>query len=149
MAPKLVSGGGIVGIVSEFMNPSESLCQKMEQWWAEGCGNDCVDPPDDHTGVLFTNEVPIDAAMYACRRANDDDEYNTWLSHLNDQHITRVSPGLLYICDQGTDDRQRYGSLDLEHVLVPKSAMGSIWTPQNLDAVNFTQKRWVEHCTNR
>ena len=155
MAPNLVSGAGFVGIVSEFMNPSESLCHKMEKWWAEGCDNDCVDPTDIHTGVLFTNEVPIDAAMYARRRANDDDEYNIWLSHLNDQRIASVSPGLLYIRVQcqaaiGTENRQRCASfLELEHILVPKSAMGSIWTPQNLDAINFTRKCWFEHRTNR
>lgn len=154
MAPNLVSRAGFVGIVSEFMNPSESLCHKMEQWWVEGCDNDCVDLTDVHSGVLFTNEVPIDAVVYARRRANDDDEYSIWLSHLNDQRIASVSPGLLYIRVQcqtakGTDNRQRCTSLELEHILVPKSAMGSIWTPQNLDAINFTRKGWVEHRTNR
>ena len=171
MAPKLVNGCGFVGIVSEFMNPSKSLCWKLEQWWAEGCENDCADPPDTHTGVLFTNEEPIEASIYARRRANDDDECNIWLSHLNDQHIRSISPGLLYIRgqqlpsltvgsgpsdsvgDNGRRSLQRSSacpaSLQLEHILVPKSAKGSIWTPQNLDAVNFTRKRWLEHCTDQ
>ena len=154
MAPNLMNSGGFVGIVSEFMNPSSSLCRKMEQWWAEGCENDYVNLPNTHDGVLFTNEVPIDAEMYARRRANDDDEYNIWLSHLNDQHITSVSPGLLYIRDQyhsaiETDNRTKCASLELKHILVPKSANGSIWTPQNLDAIIFTRNRWVEHCTDR
>ena len=169
MAPKLVNSCGFVGIVSEFMNPSMCLCRKMEQWWAEGCENEnaCVDPPAFHTGVLFTNEVPIDAATYARRRANDDDEYSIWLSHLNDLQISSVSPGLLYIQEfcqsaigaaEGYTDGERdkkkslsnsscCASMELGHILVPRSAKGSIWTPQNLDAVKFTRNYWVEHCS--
>jgi len=132
---------GFVGIVSEFMNPSQSLCLKMEQWWADGC--DCS---DSFSGVLFANEESVDAPTYAYRRANDDEEYRVWLSHLNDSGITSVSPGLLFIRQPFERSRSTVHSakLTLKHILVPKSVRGSIWTPQNIDAVEFTQSRWSE-----
>ena len=144
MSPKLVHSCGFVGIVSEFMNPSESLCSKLEQWWnTEGSEDDQAE--FDARGVLFTNQEAIDAATYAERRADDDNEYQVWMSHLNKCCITNISPGLLFIQrrQQAIDDSSNRNGLSFEHVLVPKSAKGSIWTPQNSDAIRFTQRFWM------
>ena len=144
MSPKLVKSCGFVGIVSEFMNPSESLCSKIKQWWnTEGSEDD--EAEFDARGVLFTNQEAIDAAKYAERRAADDSEYHIWVSHLNKSCITSISPGLLFIQrrQQAIDDSSNRNGLSFEHVLVPKSAKGSIWTPQNSDAIRFTQRFWM------
>ena len=144
MSPKLVHSCGFVGIVSEFMNPSESLCLKIEQWWnTEGSEDD--EAEFDARGILFTNQEAIDAATYAERRSDDDSEYHIWISHLNKCCITSISPGLLFIQrrQQAIDDSSNRNGLSFEHVLVPKSAKGSIWTPQNSDAIRFTQRFWM------
>ena len=146
MAPKLVNDCGFVGIVSEFMDPSESLCSKIKQWLNTEV-SEFDEGEFDARGVLFTNQDTIDAATYAERRSDDDNEYHIWLSHLNKCCITSISPGLLFIQrrQQAIGESSNRNCLALEHVVVPKAANGSIWTPQNSDAIRFTQRCWMDH----
>lgn len=128
----LPSTGGLLGVVSEFMNPpiadegDERLLQRIQAWWSNGPGG---------RGVLFTNELPVDATTYGTRRADSAYERDIWLGHLSKLKVTHVSPGLLFMY---TDCALR--DMTLVPKLVPKSASGSLWTPSNRDAVDFTRK---------
>eukprot|EP00577_Skeletonema_sp_RCC1716_P026598 CAMPEP_0113425152 /NCGR_PEP_ID=MMETSP0013_2-20120614/29995_1 /TAXON_ID=2843 ORGANISM="Skeletonema costatum, Strain 1716" /NCGR_SAMPLE_ID=MMETSP0013_2 /ASSEMBLY_ACC=CAM_ASM_000158 /LENGTH=188 /DNA_ID=CAMNT_0000313251 /DNA_START=1 /DNA_END=564 /DNA_ORIENTATION=- /assembly_acc=CAM_ASM_000158 len=100
MAPRVLrSDGGLMAIVSEFMNPplrdlDEQKCMlltKVEQWWGS---HDVA-----ASGVLFTNEHPLESQVYAQRRALTDDHgvISLWLNHLERYQIEHVSPGLLFV----------------------------------------------------
>jgi methylase of polypeptide subunit release factors len=149
MAPSLLrSDGGLLAVVSEFMNPPPPLSKilrvkdgedmkltsKLETWW----GSQLV-----ATGILFTNENAISSDLYAQRRAmrNDLEDINVWTNHLSLHGIISVSPGLLFI--QTIDGESLPGEgrqrLALKHQFVPKTDLGSIWTPHNVDAVKFTR----------
>jgi methylase of polypeptide subunit release factors len=109
---------GILAVVSEFMNPQKAL---TEEWFGlEG-----------RRGLFLTNEYPVLAETYAARRADSLDEEQVWLQHLTDLGITKVSPGLLFV-------QQAVGTM--QHRIVPKSRLGSLWTPSNQDAVAFTKE---------
>ena len=117
---------GLLAIVSEFMNPQDpALLERLQTWWG-----------DTHsaTGVLLTNQIPLNDETYAVRRADSKEEYDIWLEHLRHNHISQVSPGLLFV---QTSERRSGGGLDLHHRIVPKTQLGSIWTPSNSDAVAF------------
>ena len=128
----LSSTGGLLGVVSEFMNPprvgegDERLLERIQAWWSNGTGG---------RGVLFTNEFPVDAKTYATRRADSVYERDIWLQHMSKLKVTHVSPGLLlmYTDCELTD-------MTIVHKLVPKRASGSLWTPSNREAVEFTRK---------
>ena len=127
----LPANGGLLGVVSEFMNPpmpgeDRSLMGRLQEWWSTGPGG---------RGVLFTNGRPVDAGIYSERRADSRKELDTWLRHLAQLNVTHVSPGLLFI---NTD--QSMQEMEFQHRLVPKTKSGSIWTPSNRDAVEFTRK---------
>ena len=147
MAPSLLrSDGGLLAVVSEFMNPpspsskfsrvknGEDMHDKLEIWWGSELAA---------TGILFTNENAIDSDLYAQRRAmrNDLEDIDVWKNHLSLHGIDSISPGLLFIQlidaeSLSGEGRQR---LALKHHFVPKTDLGSIWTPHNFDAVKFTR----------
>jgi hypothetical protein len=150
MAPSLLkSNGGLLAVVSEFMNPptpsslliitqftndksrQHNLITKIKSWWgsSHAFGH----------GTLFTNEFAIDSKVYAERRAlsYDPKDISVWKNHLNMIGIQSVSPGLLFVRTMdGVQDENR---LVLDHHFVPKTDNGSIWTPTNFAAVNFTR----------
>jgi hypothetical protein len=137
---------GLLAIVSEYMNPPVpsttstdlkddpnrsdvlDVCQKMQCWWeiASHCSA---------KGVLLTNEFPLSALEYARRRANDVSEWHSWEQHLIACNITTISPGLLFVRTE-----EEASGLDLHHSITPKTDKGSIWTPNNFKAVEFTKQ---------
>ena len=131
----------LVAIVSEFMNPPQidmgedvtcELTSKMKGWWGSH--------QTDASGVLFTNEFAINSTTYSQRRAmnNDKEDITVWKDHLTLHGIESVSPGLLFI--KTGESMSSTKQLTLEHKFVPKTNLGSIWTPHNYLAVEFTQK---------
>ena len=143
MTPMLLrSNGGLLALVSEFMNPPLStsneeewgLTSNIESWWSTQADI------NDMKGVLFTNEFAINSETYAQRRAmkNDEDDINVWKNHMHLSGIDAVSPGLLFIETQGIKRRLR--GKWLHHKFIPKSSLGSIWTPHNYYAVDFTRR---------
>ena len=156
LASRLLHDYGTAAIVSEFVNaPSStnnnnntdqdndqpSLLCRIQSWWTS-----------QGMGVLFTNEFPVDANVYAARRADSVQEETIWRQHLQDSNVRCVSPGLLYlrkVNHSGTtigDDSlsllpkaTRRASLKLTSAPVPRTNKGSIWTPSNQDAVTFTR----------
>jgi len=147
-APRLLTNDcGILAIVSEFMNPGESLCRRIEGWWSFG-----TQPLDNmihnvtSSGVLFTNELSLDAGEYSRRRAGGDiAQVAIWETHLSKVGISKVSPGLLYIRTALTPAVPKVVSaneVNVEHVVVPRMkgpSSGSLWTPHNNAAVEFTR----------
>ena len=89
LASQLLSrNAGLLGVVSEFMNPpssegDKSLMERLEMWWSDGPGG---------RGVLLTNEFPIDAYTYSERRADTRDELDVWLLHLSQLEVTAYFP---------------------------------------------------------
>ena len=123
---------GTLAIVSEFMNP-HLVGRRIEEWWGRGDG-DSEAVTAAATGILFTNQAPIDASTYAERRADTGDEQDIWKQHLEREGITHISPGLLFVRKSAET-----GALQLQGELVPKTTQGSIWTPTNQEAVDFTR----------
>ncbi|KAL3808796.1 hypothetical protein ACHAXA_011180 [Cyclostephanos tholiformis] len=153
MAPSLLkSDGGLLAVVSEFMNPplpsstmtrsmggdgvKYNLTARLETWWGS---------QQAANGLVFTNENAIDADMYAQRRAvrNDLADINVWRDHLKLHGISSVSPGLMFVQTINSDcfPSESKHSLALKHHFVPKSECGSIWTPHNVGAVQFTRDK--------
>ena len=116
--------------MSEFFFTNDTddsgLVQRLQTYWQTSGG--------DSTGkmLLLTNQYPIHASIYAERRADSATEYELWKDHLQRNEIVSCSPGLLYVQQQ--DRPSSFFSLK-----VPKSAWGSIWTPSNPEAIQFTQ----------
>jgi methylase of polypeptide subunit release factors len=134
-----------------------ALLDRMKTWWGPVAGR----------GLLLTNQFPVSATTYAERRADSPHEERVWFQHLQDLDIAAASPGFLYIQklttaankdnkhlgdsvgenkndnendkDNGVGDDDDDGVLELQHVKVPKSKWGSIWTPSNPAGVEFTQ----------
>jgi len=144
MAPRVLrSDGGLMAIVSEFMNPplrdlDEQKCMlltKVEQWWGS---HDVA-----ASGVLFTNEHPLESQVYAQRRALTDDHgvISLWLNHLERYQIEHVSPGLLFVQYQNKGGNTNNApGCNIDYRLVPKTNNGSLWTPHNFNAVEYTMK---------
>lgn len=109
------------------------LTSKIKGWWG-------THQILDATGVLFTNEFAINSTTYSQRRAmnNDDEDVAVWKKHLTSHGIDSISPGLLFIKTGESISSPK--QLTLEHKFVPKTNLGSIWTPHNYIAVEFTQK---------
>jgi len=145
----LATKEGLLAIVSEYMNPPMpstpssdlkddtnrnrndvlDVCQKMQYWW-EIASSHC-----SAKGILLTNEFPLSALEYARRRANDASEWHSWEQHLIACNITTISPGLLFVRTE-----EASGRFDLHHSITPKTDKGSIWTPNNFKAVEFTKQ---------
>jgi hypothetical protein len=143
------------------------LMHKLCEWWEKGPSwlsflsltNSNLDQERANNigvvarGLLFTNEFPISAKIYAARRANDEEEYATWLQNLENHNISFISPGLLYVLTTGGQDtimkaatttNNKLFVLDLENRLVPKcKKLGSIWTPYNYKALLYTWCEWA------
>jgi SAM-dependent methyltransferase len=119
----------LIGIVSEFMNPNSIELRRRLHEWCPG------------TGILLTNEFPVSAETYAARRADSEGEFAVWKQHLERLKITDVSPGLLFLQPR-VGNSVDAGNIQLR--LVPKTDQGSIWTPWNEKAVEFTQQVLAE-----
>jgi len=178
MSPTLIrKDGGLLAIVSEFMNPptgnseiNESyhkdliLLEKLERWWNLGTSTsiDSRNPTlAEGKGILFTNKYPVSAATYATRRADNKAEFEIWFHHMESERIYSVSPGLIFVEThnmkrdslqwrlKGTRNSSVGGGLlSLIHQIVPKTESGSIWTPSNMNAIAFTSKKWLESITS-
>lgn len=175
MSSRLIrKNGGLLAIVSEFMNPppveretdashdndDHNLLERMECWWNLEMMSSS-DPREKTLargkGILFTNQFPVSAATYATRRADNEAEFKVWFDHLQSKDIHSVSPGLMFVrtrdikhnnftpqkngIEQG---RYEQGYLSLSHRIVPRTESGSVWTPSNVEAVDFTAGEWLE-----
>jgi methylase of polypeptide subunit release factors len=121
---------GMIAIVSEFMNPNSiELRQRLLQFQGDG----------RFGGVLLTNQFPVSAELYAARRADSDQEFHVWKQHLRKCGIDDISPGLLFL-ERGEGDSNNL----IQHRVVPKTEQGSIWTPSNQEAVDFTRQALSE-----
>lgn len=118
---------GFVAVVSEFFfgDNDDDLLRKLENWFGSN-------------GLLLTNQYSLDADEYSARRADTEEEYSSWKNHLAEEGIVSCSPGLFYA-------QRQLNTLPHTHQRVPKSALGSIWTPSNVDAVQFTRGACVEY----
>jgi methylase of polypeptide subunit release factors len=116
-------------------NNDVALTRRLQLWWNE-------QQQHQHSSrsgrmLLLTNECPISASDYAYRRADTDDEYTTWLEHLQSMDIAEASPGLLLVQAINTTRTMNH-SIVVYHERVPRSSWGSIWSPSNPAAVAFT-----------
>lgn len=160
LAPSLLRpDGGLLAVVSEFMNPpplpcktvgredsTDGLTSKIEKWWSPQFA-----AVTDAEGILFTNEYALGADTYAQRRAvnNDEEDMNVWKKHLCQTGIHSVSPGLLFVQTNNSESNRRQTNgkgLKMRHQFTPKSNrnQGSIWTPHNFDAVEFTRDKLMD-----
>jgi len=130
-------------------------------------------PKYNDVGLAFTNQFPVPAELYASRRAADRGglEEQRWKTHLNQMDIHSISPGLLFIYRvpdtmdnrhkirsySNTADEMDYNAekmkqrsfnnisrLDSYQVILPKSNLGSIWTPHNYEGITFALKKIKE-----
>lgn len=131
LSSRLLKDNGYAAVVSEFFfdckqedkNAAKDLMSRLMLYWTR---------TRQSKGLLLTNEFPISSSIYAQRRADTQDEARVWKLHLEKQGIAACSPGLLYV------QKSAYGGA-WKHSVVPKSELGSIWTPSNLDALRFSQ----------
>jgi methylase of polypeptide subunit release factors len=119
-----------LAVVSEFMNPNVDFGLRLSSWWNDG---------GPAQALLFTNEDALDASVYAQRRADSSKEASQWEQHLQQEGITSVSPGLMFLKRNPNKEITDSYSVDINQFLVPKTSEGSIWTPTNLDAREFTR----------
>jgi len=136
IASEKLAVGGVLGVVSEFFTQRhDPEFTRFSSWWRKP--RDC----QSATGILFQNEYPIDAQTYARRRADNDKERHVWLRHLELLNVSAASPGLMYIRkNENVHDIDTDSGLNLTSHRVPKTELGSIWTPANVYAIRFTQE---------
>jgi methylase of polypeptide subunit release factors len=204
IAPRLLSESNdtnsVVAIVSEFMNPDNTLIERINESWSfhhhrgnprdesntvhwsnallennrEKTSSSSTHSPDyTDVGLAFTNQFPVPAELYASRRAADRGglEEQRWKTHLNQMGIHSISPGLLFIYRvpatmdnhrtirsySNTTDEKDYNTekmrirsfsnisrLNSYQVILPKSNLGSIWTPHNYEGIIFAIKKIKE-----
>ena len=126
------SSEGRMAIVSEFMNPDSTFSRKLGGWWRNG-GNPKAE------AFLFSNQQPLSADEYSSRRADSEEETERWNRHLEQEKISTVSPGMLYVhCFSSSNSSENELTIHLH--LVPKSDQGSVWTPTNEKAQLCTQQ---------
>jgi len=139
LSRKILQPGGYTAIVSEFFfqderaEAADNLLDRLRLYWL-GTKADRV---SSDRGLLFSNQFPISAQLYAERRADSMEETTSWLRHLERVKIATCSPGLLYI--QKKTDGIDIDDISWRNAIVPKSDWGSVWTPSNPDAIHFTQ----------
>ena len=149
LASRYLSPGGFLGVVSEFFEQEHDPgFERFSAWWSqqphEYSNAVMADRKSDDDsilgdkGVLFVNEFPIDVATYSARRADNPREEMVWNCHLESLNITSASPGMLYI-QKGDDVESSRERVKLLVSCVPKTEMGSVWTPSNFNAIRFTQ----------
>jgi cytochrome P450/methylase of polypeptide subunit release factors len=116
-------------IVSEFMNPQDDFGNRLSRWWS-----------NSHSvrALLFTNQNALDADTYARRRADNALEAVRWKGHLDSQGIKSVSPGFLFLKQFPFDAPIQSSPMTYLHIVVPKTAEGSLWTPNNVAGRQFT-----------
>eukprot|EP00980_Cylindrotheca_fusiformis_P027895 scaffold22565_cov97-Cylindrotheca_fusiformis.AAC.4 len=151
---------GTLAIVSEFMNPQTEFPSKFQSWWesssssSSSSSNDSKSSSSSRGGsssdgggggggcaVLFTNAEPLDAKTYASRRgASSVEEEQQWMLHLQQEKITEVSPGLLFVQTNKTKKKMQF-----HHHLIPKTELGSLWTPTNWKAREITRDILKSH----
>lgn len=148
----LLVDGAIAAVVSEFFfrnnndegsTPSDALLRRLHAYWTDtkSHGQSNLTQCEDATsskGTLLTNEFPISVSLYAERRADSAQEADIWKSHLDRENIATCSPGLLYVQKTRATVSTKW-DCPWKHVTVPKSELGSIWTPSNFFGVQFTQ----------
>lgn len=140
LAPEILEPeSATMAIVSEFMNPDEDFGHRLKSWWSSGNSRRlCA------KAVLFTNQEAMESVTYARRRADGRKEMILWEEHLQKEGITSISPGFLFLKCRGSLDEQgdipSSPTVGIETYLVPRTADGSIWTPHNAHARNFTRK---------
>jgi hypothetical protein len=134
LARQVLKDDGYAAIVSEFffssdndVTASAAILNRLQSYYSGR------EHPIDSRGLLLTNAFSISADEYAERRADAPQEAFAWKRHLDREQIVSCSPGLLYVQKKSLANNWR-------HVLVPKSEWGSIWTPSNPKAVQFTQE---------
>ena len=112
------------------MNPNIDFGIRLSSWWNER---------DSAQALLFTNEDALDASLYAHRRADSALEASQWEEHLEREGITCVSPGLLFLKRNPKEMASDSQVVKVNQCLVPKTPEGSIWTPTNTNARDFTR----------
>ena len=149
LASRYLSPGGVLGVVSEFFEQEHDPdFERFSAWWSQhspGYSNEYmagrkkeVDCIPWKNGLLFVNEFPIDVATYSARRADNSREEMIWNHHLESLNITAASPGMLYI-QKGDGLEPSHQQVKLLVSRVPKTKLGSVWTPSNFNAIRFTQ----------
>jgi hypothetical protein len=156
---------GTCAIVSEFMNPqSDDFPLRLEQWWRRGTTSTTTTTTTGGGGpaaqaILFTNQQAMTAETYAQRRADSKSEVERWQKHLEQETITHISPGLLFVQKQKQQKSKTTTSPRLTEkdsvvvseeegqlrflfspYLIPKTEQGSIWTPTNRYAREYTRE---------
>ena len=124
--------------------------RRLQSYWVDGdspqeveTDRDTLLPAESSKGLLMTNQFPISSTLYAERRADSIEEAIIWNDHLYRERIAACSPGLMYI--QKTKNFVPLGcgveeqNNSWTHASVPKTELGSIWTPSNNEAIAFTQ----------
>lgn len=138
IASRYMRPGGILGIVSEFFFQSDDLkFDRFCKWWESSSNSSGI-------GILFVNEFPIDSVTYATRRSDTPEERGRWRSHLQSLDIDSASPGMLYIQKSEAPNCTHATKLNLTISYVPKTSLGSVWTPSNVHAIQFTQQKTCE-----
>lgn len=121
-----------LAIVSEFMNPQLNFGSRLTSWWGSG---------GLAKAVLFINQFPVSATQYASRRADSLEEAYRWESHLEEEGIECVSPGFLFLKrDIKGGHVTDATAVELTVVAVPRTDTGSVWTPGNTGAIEFTRR---------
>jgi methylase of polypeptide subunit release factors len=168
LASEILTRNGTCAIVSEFMNPqSDDFPLRLEQWWRRGTTTTSTTTTTGGgpaaQAILFTNQQAISAETYAQRRADSESEVERWQKHLEQETITHISPGLLFVQKQqqqkstatttttsprltekdsvvvGSEEEGQLRFL-FSPYLIPKTEQGSIWTPTNRYAREYTRE---------
>jgi methylase of polypeptide subunit release factors len=142
--------GGYTAIVSEFffrgndftVDTIHELVGRLQSYWLGSQYQNCTVVPgsrlDSSKAIVFVNEFPISRQEYANRRADSFGEAQSWYNHLKTEDILSCSPGLIFIQNLHNPESKRW---QWNYHVVPKSNMGSIWTPSNTNAIGVTRAR--------
>ena len=144
--------GGMTAIVSEFFFRGNhlhrgggipELIERLQLYYGNVTQNENADNnhTEGSTAILFTNEFPISRQVYANRRADTFKEAQVWYDHLQAENISLCSPGLLFVQKNvpPPHDSALGNTKWMHHHTVPKSDLGSIWTPSNHKAITVTR----------
>ena len=144
--------GGCTAIVSEFffrgdnynIDSIHELVERLLLYWNRSQNDNNIEESrrrlSGSKAILFTNEYPISRQEYSNRRADTINEAQSWQNHMETEHISSCSPGLIFIQNMDISQQTRYSKQrQWIHHIVPKSDMGSIWTPSNTKAIAVTK----------
>ncbi len=143
--------GGMTAIVSEFFfrgnhhhgDSIPELIVRLQSYYGKASQNENDDKNTvGSKAILFTNEFPISRQVYANRRADTLKEAQVWYDHLQAENISFCSPGLLFMQkSEPPPHSTRTKNGQWIHHTVPKSDLGSIWTPSNHKAIAVTREK--------